>query len=295
MNKPVDPAISFVYDLPKGHAVDGVRIDSSGWFAFLDKQGTEIEVSDVQRLVTHARKKGPKVRTRQALSGRRLSVDGLNELCAYHDVFVIDTSYSYLPTRRRHALACSLRLQFRSEKDQVRVEVADHLVYYDLVRTTDNPERAGILALALEHCVRLGDLALKRAIVTDSDLGLHDAINARTTPLYGDVFLPPNFTLLYASGDTGNEVTNRVLRFCDTQAKAALLGMLAGEVPTPERRDHIQGAGELRVGRLVHTDVQAEQTLVGRVTGFESATLVLEGEGGLREEVPFIFEPSCSR
>lgn len=292
MSKPLDPEISFVYDLPADHGVDGVRLDSTGWFAFLDKQGAEIDVAGVQRLVTHARGKGPKVRTKQALSGIRLSVDGLQELCAYHDVFVIDTSYSYLPTKRRHALACSVRLQFCPEGERVRVNVADHLVYYDLVKTEGNPELAGILALVGEHCSKPGDLALKRAIVTDSDLGLHDAINARTIPLYGEVMLPPNFTLLYASGDTGTETTNRVLRFCDKQAKAALLGMLSGEVPPPERRERIQGAGELLVGRLVHTDVQAEQTLVGRVNGFDSATLVFEGEGGLRDEVRFNFQPS---
>lgn len=291
MSKPLEPRISFVYELPVGHNVDSVRLDKTGWFAFLNKQGDEIDVAGVQRLVTHARNKGPKVRTKQALSGSRLSVDGLRELCAYDDVFVIDTSYSYLPTKRRYALACSVRLQFRPEGDHVRVDVADHLVYYDLVRTEGNPERAGILALALEHCAKPGDLTLKRAIVTDSDLGLHDAINARTTPLYGDVLLPPNFTVIYASGDTGTEATNRILAFCDKQAKTALLAMLAGEVPPPERRERIHGAGELLVGRLVQSDLQAKDTLIGRINGFEHATLVLEGDGDLREEVQFPFPP----
>ena len=258
MSKPLDTGISFVYELPSGHNVDGVHVDKTGWFAFIDKQGVEIDVTRVQRLVTHARNKGPKVRTKQALSGSRLSVDGLQELCAYHDVFVIDTSYSHLPTKRLHALACSVRLQFRPEGDRVRVDVADQLVYYDLVRTDGNPERAGVLALVLEQCVKPGDLALKRAIVTDSDLGLHDAINARTTPLYGDVLLPPNFTVLYASGDTGTEATNRILAFCDKQAKATLRAMLAGEAPTPERRERIHRAGELLIGRMVQSNVQAE-------------------------------------
>jgi hypothetical protein len=295
MSKPLDTGISLVYELPAGHNVDGVRLDKTGWIAFIDKQGVEIEVTGVQRFVTHerdkGRDKGPKVRTKQPLSGSRLSLDGLQELCAYHDVFVIDTSYSYLPTKRRHALACSVRLQFRPEGDRVRVDVADQLVYYDLVRTVGNPERAGMLALALEHCVKPGDLALKRAIVTDSDLGLHDAINARTTPLYGDVLLPPNFTILYA-WDKGNEVTNRAMKFCDKQAKTTLQAMLAGEAPTPERREHIHGAGELLVGRMFHTDVQAEETLIGRVNGVEGATLVFEGDCGRREEVQLTFPPT---
>lgn len=293
MQKPFDPAVSFVYDLPADHKIDGVRVDKTGWFAFLDKEGKEIDVAGVQRLVTHERRKGPKVRTKQALGGIRLSVDGLQELCGYHEVFVIDTSYIYHPTRRRHALACSLRLQFRPEGEHVRVHVDDELVYYDLVHAEGNPERAGMLALALEHSNTLGDLALKRALVTDSDLGLHDAINARTMPLYGEILLPPNFTVLYASGDTGTEATNRILAFCDKQAKVTLRAMLAGDVPTPERRSRISGAGELLVGRLVQTDVHATETLLGRVTGFETATLVLEGDDGRRETIEFEF-PTAS-
>lgn len=293
MQKPLDPAISFVYDLPADHRIDGVRVDKTGWIAFHDKEGKEINVAGVQRLVTHERRKGPKVRTKQALAGIRLSVDGLQELCSYHELFVIDTSYTYHPTKRRHALACSLRLQFRPEGDQVRVHVDDQLVYYDLVHAEGNPERAGMLALALEHCNTIGDLALKRALVTDSDLGLHEAINARRMPLYGQVMLPPNFTLLYASGDTGTEATNRILAFCDKQAKATLRAMLAGDVPTPEQRSRIRGAGELLVGRLVQTDVQATETLLGRVTDFKTATLVLEGDDGQRETIEFKF-PAAS-
>ena len=292
MSKPHDTGLSFVYELPANHNVAGVRLDKTGWLSYIDKQGDEIDVTGVQRLVTHARQsKGPKIRTKQNLSGRRLSVDGLQELCAYHDVFVIDTSYSYLPTKHRLALACSVRLQFRPEGDRVRVYVADQLVYYDLVRTHGNPERAGMLALALEHCEKPGDLALKRAIVTDSDLGLHDAINARTTPLYGDVLLPPNFSVLYASGDTGTEATNRILAFCDKQAKTTLRAILAGEAPRPERRERIHGAGKLLVGRMVQTDVQVKENLIGRINGFESATVIFEGDGDLRKEVQLTFPP----
>ncbi|WP_411879909.1 hypothetical protein [Polaromonas sp. YR568] len=291
MQKPFDPAVSFVYDLPANHRIDGVWVDNTGWVAFLDKDGMELDVTGVQRLVTHERRKGPKVRTRQALAGVRLSVDGLQELCNYHEVFVIDTSYTYHPTRYRHALACSIRLQFMPEGEQVRVHVDDKLVYYDLMHAEGNPERAGMLALALEHSNTLGDLALKRALVTDSDLGLHDAINARTMPLYGEVLLPPNFTLLYASGDTGTEATNRILAFCDKQAKATLRDMIAGNVPPPERRERIRGAGELLLGRLVQKDVQATETLLGRMTGFETATLILEGDDGRQETIEVKFPP----
>jgi hypothetical protein len=60
MSEPLDTGISFICELPAGHNVDGVRLDKTGWFAFIDKQGVEIAVTGMQRLVTPARTKGPK-------------------------------------------------------------------------------------------------------------------------------------------------------------------------------------------------------------------------------------------
>ena len=73
-----------------------------------------------------------------------------------------DTPRKRESTKRRHALACSVRLQFRPEGDRVGVDVVDQFDYYHLVMTDGNPERASMLALALEHCAKPGDLAPKR-------------------------------------------------------------------------------------------------------------------------------------
>lgn len=54
------------------------------------------------------------------------------------------------------------------------------------------------------------------ALVVDSDLGLLDAYNNREKPLIKDYFLPENFSLIYASTDSGKEnISNKMLKLAD--------------------------------------------------------------------------------
>lgn len=62
----------------------------------------------------------------------------------------------------------------------------------------------------------------KIAFITDSELGRHESISSRSEPIYGNVFLSEKFTLIYASSDTGQELTNKLIRFCDAQSSEHL-------------------------------------------------------------------------
>lgn len=54
------------------------------------------------------------------------------------------------------------------------------------------------------------------AIVVDSDLGAIPSYNKREKPIYADFLLPEEFSLLYASADSGNEnVANVMLKLAD--------------------------------------------------------------------------------
>lgn len=279
-----EPYVTF--DVPARQGLDGIRLNDDGSIAFLDKAGQELHLEGVKRLVMHERPhKTPKVRSRQAMQGSKLSIDGLGELCDFHDVFVIDTAYSYYPLARRRAVACALRVRFLPEGKHIRLCADDRLIIYDLLDFEGNPERAAMLALTEEFTQSLGDLAMRRAVVNDSDLSQHEAINERATPLYGTMQLPAPFTLLYA-GDIGGEALNRVLRFCDAQSKEILRALVSGDAPTPPHYLRMANAGALQVGRLARTDVQVSNTLLGRVTGFpEYATLTLHGDDGREETI----------
>ena len=61
------------------------------------------------------------------------------------------------------------------------------------------------------------------AIVVDSELGALQQYNKREKPLVQDIYLPPGFTLVYASADTGMEfIANQLIRICDKCASEVL-------------------------------------------------------------------------
>ena len=61
------------------------------------------------------------------------------------------------------------------------------------------------------------------AIVVDSELGALQQYNKREKPLVQDIYLPPGFTLVYASADSGMEfIANQLIRICDKCAGEVL-------------------------------------------------------------------------
>lgn len=57
------------------------------------------------------------------------------------------------------------------------------------------------------------------AIVVDSELGLLSEYNTRQKPLIANFYLPPNFSLIYGSADSGGEfIPNKLIQLCDKHA-----------------------------------------------------------------------------
>ena len=63
----------------------------------------------------------------------------------------------------------------------------------------------------------------KIAIITDHDHGNHTKYNKKELALVEDFYLPDNFTLFYASSDTGKEfLLNKLISECEKDAKKVL-------------------------------------------------------------------------
>lgn len=86
-----------------------------------------------------------------------------------------------------------------------------------------------ILKVAHDTILRRGPLGeCQIGFVTDCDLANHQAISSRKRPIYGESLLPEGFALIYASADTGQELTNKLIRFCDAQATRYLARLRDG-------------------------------------------------------------------
>jgi hypothetical protein len=85
--------------------------------------------------------------------------------------------------------------------------------------------------------------SLRIGLVVDSELGRLDEYNTRQVPIHESYLLPQNFTLIYASADSGSShLLNRLLRLCDKEA-AYHLDLIARGLPE-SNEIHTQLTGE---------------------------------------------------
>jgi hypothetical protein len=231
--KPRSLAIEF--RLPEDGERVTARILRDGKLVFVDSGGNEVVPIDMKRTLQYERSKGPKIQTRTTTERALVSVGGLEELCKLDAIFVLDTNSRAINGTKISAAAfvcCSI--QHVSEGHKLKLE--DQLNVYEFHGAPGNPELLAALKVA-NDVVRSKDYSEERSygIVTDSELGAHDEINSRRMPLYGTHLLPAGFTLVYAS-DTGSEVLNKLIRFCDREASNYLRFFEKGSFPPIQLR-----------------------------------------------------------
>lgn len=88
------------------------------------------------------------------------------------------------------------------------------------------------IAILINHILeQKSDKIYKVGIVTDHDLGNIRNYNEKKSPIFDNVYLPEDFTLIYASSDAGNEnILNKLIRACDKEATLFLNGVKEGKI-----------------------------------------------------------------
>lgn len=85
--------------------------------------------------------------------------------------------------------------------------------------------RQALYHLAKERKVKSYSRA---AVIVDSDLQNLASYNNREKPFWKGVYLPHNITLIYASGDTGSSLANKLLKEADRVSRGCLLRLKTG-------------------------------------------------------------------
>lgn len=139
-------------------------------------------------------------------------------------IWAIDTNTKTL-SEERVSISCILEC-YATMVAPTRVEVL-YRKYGNIVFRncpTGEAERYGWLRLVkmiTSHPKCNGNLRI--GLVTDHDLARHSEYNAGELPIHGELRLPRNFTLLYASSDAGKEnVLNTFIIECDKDASRIL-------------------------------------------------------------------------
>lgn len=227
MTKRVD--LSLTIDLPPEHEADRVSVGQDGRVRVFDKTGKEVIPKRVERAVHYGRPKGLKHQSRSIIDRNYASVGGLEQLAHLESFIVIDTNSIEIEGTKVSAaffIACRLI----AEKNGFRVESLDGRGHvYEFHNVTGNPEMLAILRIA--HDTERGRGVPDNAIVgfvTDSEMGSHEAISKQKLPIYALDYLPKGFALTYASAETGQELANRLIRFCDKESTKYLARLKEG-------------------------------------------------------------------
>ena len=234
--KPVN--LSIEIGLREGDKAKSISITPSGEIVLADEDGKEVASEYMDRALHYERPdrpdKGPKIQGRHKQTDESATVGGLKELARYDSIFVIDTNTRALKKGTVSA-ACFIRIQFFPDGEKFKIVCEEgRLNIYEFHNVGGNPEFFSILKVANDVLKSESKQAERNiAIVTDTELDSHDDINSRTTPIYGPHYLPVGFTLLYASSDTGQEVLNRLIRFCDRRADIYLSKLKKGGANAP--------------------------------------------------------------
>jgi hypothetical protein len=217
--------LSLSFELPDGH--DGkITLRKDGESLYLvDEDGNIVTHGIAERSVHHEREKSlkPKIRAKSATTNGKLSISGLAELAEFDYFFAIDTNTKSI---KGVSISAAFVAKFKLQKDPDGFRLQQcgtppHLL--EMRNCNGNPELAAILEIAMEELEAQKRLVpnykFKVAFITDTELGLHNAFNNRLSPIHRQIFLPEGFSIIYSSTDTGNELTNKLIKFCDNSSE----------------------------------------------------------------------------
>lgn len=217
--KPIQKTITFDFGVPK--QVVGITVDASG--------AVSMETSDgaAPVSVVHAdmrdRDKGSKYLTRVPVRVGEANIhEFIPALCKYKTIYVIDTNSREIEGKLI-SVSCIMMCRVEKKDDLTYTVQTKYVAAFETHECLEKPENFAIMIL---HSMIMDGKNYKEddlfAIVNDSDLGNYKSFNDRSLPIYGNVYLSPNISLLYASADTGKSILNSLMKQCDNWAAKAM-------------------------------------------------------------------------
>lgn len=222
--RPVD---NWVHFKATGNADGNVRIDFSDDGRL---KCPEAEVSSIVSYRSYERQSGKQKIITQSpgtyFNQRRNIENNFDAIAG------IDTNDFQLEDGRRISISSSFCSQamLKTSPQSLMCDATPAFII-DSVRNDLNPEVVG-WHLFLTHILPLLPISNgeRLALVVDSELDQHISLNQREKPYYRDHYLPPNVSLLYASSDTGSDLTNQLIKECDKLSRWLFAQIQSGDL-----------------------------------------------------------------
>jgi len=168
-----------------------------------------------------------------SVSGEAFPEQRENIINNYDVLAGIDTNDYIIGEKKISIAACYYAKSIRS--DTVAFEPTPSLIISDVKNEINSEVVAWYLFT--KHILPLLNLRkdIVLGLVVDSELGKHPAINRREEPYYRDNYLPQNIGIIYASSDTGTDIPNKLIKFCDAGSRKLFDMIQGGEIALPSQ------------------------------------------------------------
>ncbi len=240
-NKKKPRGYSVTMNMEEATSANGVYFDPKSGKVSLLYNGRELTAKTVTVEQTYERKKGPKVLNRAALNPCEIFANPNRALEQFHEIYAVDTN-----TKKIDSVPISVTGIVGGQN--TKIEIPHHtavryrpLSCMEFHNVTEKPENLGWME-AIKAIMRYPNYNDRHriAIIVDSDLGLINSYNNRETGIYGNFFLPGNFSLVYASADSGSEnIANKMIKLADA-ISTVILRLLESSI-TVENVEAVKG------------------------------------------------------
>lgn len=191
--------------------------------------------------VTYNRPKAEKVVSRIPSKFKRHIFDSDDLLLRdYIDVFAVDTSTASMDgTAFSTTATVNVKSVFTADRSGIARRIRNAFSFgvpfcFVYRRPEGNPETFGwcflieelLCSNAYRKCPSIG-------MVVDSELSCTKDINARRVAIRGQLTLPANMSLNYATDTTADAAVNQLIRVADSAATQMRNEVLAGRIPVP--------------------------------------------------------------
>ena len=210
----------------------GIRNLPDGTIQHLDN-GIPVEHAKVSYEIGYDRKNKKKVINKLDLDSSRIPVNPDISLQKFDLLYAIDTNTKFANGKTISVAAVVLCKLHLAKDGNLTVQYGP-LFSMEFWNISDHPENVAWMKV-IQFITQ--DQAYtpnqKIGIVVDSDLGNLPVYNTRSTPIYGDFYLPPNFELIYASADVGEKefLVNHLIAQCEYMAKSLLRNLSLSGIP----------------------------------------------------------------
>jgi hypothetical protein len=195
----------------------GVSGDGRFWF-----EGEEgiLDITVDSHMLGYKRPKGPKIISQISSEAQLLTFNPDWELKKYDYILAVDTNTrTILGTQTSASAVFAAKFEDSSDAGEA-VLSGVFSEYYEFRQMRHSSELIAwwfLIKGILEDPIY--DLNKKFAVVVDSHLGEIELMNRGEKPVLGDLYLPQNCRLMYASADVGKEWgINKVMTICDKES-----------------------------------------------------------------------------